>query len=469
MVAKATAQWCWRHRSPGAWHPCQAPPFAVASKVMPHARPTTGPRRRRPRGVVILTEFAHALTFIPLLLLGIFLLLLLPITLPLAAELERACARLAGARAPSSRPPGRRLRSWLVTRARQPSCWTRDLPLVLVGGALCAPSLLVTVVGAALSAILCALPSRLSAEAPLKLHLFAWSADISSAGQGWWLIPLGAVCLAAACGLLYALGRLRARFAQALSDSSQEKRLATLTAEVGHLTAGRATLVDAFDAERTRIERDLHDGAQQELVALTMGLGMARVRALADEGETGAGRQALLADLDTAQDRAEAALRSLRETVHGIRPAVLTERGLGAALRDLASRAPLPTTVSVTDVEEHLDALTSPVATAVYFAVSEALTNAARHAGDGATATVQLDVGAQGLSAVVIDDGCGGADPSAAGSTGLAGMAQRLESVGGRLTIDSAPGTGTRLTITAPLTPPWAEGAAPAATAHPAR
>ena len=469
MVAKATAQWCWRHRSPGAWHPCQAPPLAVASKVMPHARPTTGPRRRRPRGVVILTEFAHALTFIPLLLLGIFLLLLLPITLPLAAELERACARLAGAQAPSSRPPGRRLRSWLVTRARQPSCWTRDLPLVLVGGALCAPSLLVTVVGAALSAILCALPSRLSAEAPLKLHLFAWSADISSAGQGWWLIPLGAVCLAAACGLLYALGRLRARFAQALSDSSQEKRLATLTAEVGHLTAGRATLVDAFDAERARVERDLHDGAQQELVALTMGLGMARVRALADEGETGAGRQALLADLDTAQDRAEAALRSLRETVHGIRPAVLTERGLGAALRDLAGRAPLPTTVSVTDVEEHLDALTSPVATAVYFAVSEALTNAARHAGDGATATVQLDVGAQGLSAVVIDDGCGGADPSAAGSTGLAGMAQRLESVGGRLTIDSAPGAGTRLTITAPLTPPWAEGAAPAATVHPAR
>ena len=468
MVAKATAQWCWRHRSPGAWHPCQAPPFAVASKVMPHARPTTGPRRRRPRGVVILTEFAHALTFIPLLLLGIFLLLLLPITLPLAAELERACARLAGARAPSSRPPGRRLRSWLVTRARQPSCWTRDLPLVLVGGALCAPSLLVTVVGAALSAILCALPSRLSAEAPLKLRLFAWSADISSAGQGWWLIPLGAVCLAAACGLLYALGRLRARFAQALSDSSQEKRLATLTAEVGHLTAGRATLVDAFDAERTRIERDLHDGAQQELVALTMGLGMARVRALADEGETGAGRQALLADLDTAQDRAEAALRSLRETVHGIRPAVLTERGLAAALRDLAGRAPLPTTMSIAD-EEHLAALTSPVATAVYFAVSEALTNAARHAGDGATATVQLDADAQGLSAVVTDDGCGGADPSAGGSTGLAGMAQRLESVGGRLTIDSAPGTGTRLTITAPLTPPWAEGAAPAATAHPAR
>ena len=434
---------------------------------MPHASPTTGPHRR-PRGVVILVELAHALTFIPLLMLGIFLLPLLPVTAPLAAELERACARLAGARAPSSRPPGQGPWSWLMTRARQPGCWTRDLPLMLVGGALCAPSLLVAAGGGALSAILCALPSRLSAQAPLKLRLLAWSADVSSAGQGWWLVPLGAACLAAACGLLHALGRLRARLTQALTDSSQEERVATLTAEVGHLTAGRATLVDAFDAERTRIERDLHDGAQQELVALTMGLGMARVRALADEGETGAGRQALLADLDTAQDRAEAALRSLRETVHGIRPAVLTERGLAAALRDLAGRAPLPTTMSIAD-EEHLAALTSPVATAVYFAVSEALTNAARHAGDGATATVQLDAGAQGLSAVVTDDGCGGADPSAGGSTGLAGMAQRLESVGGHLTIDSAPGAGTRLTITAPLTPPWAEGAAPAAAAHPAR
>ena len=96
--------------------------------------------------------------------------------------------------------------------------------------------------------------------------------------------------------------RLRARLAQALSDSSQEERVATLTAEVGHLTAGRATLVDAFDAERARVERDLHDGAQQELVALTMGLGMARVRALAAEGETAAVNEVLLADLDAAQD-----------------------------------------------------------------------------------------------------------------------------------------------------------------------
>ncbi|MCL3793146.1 sensor histidine kinase, partial [Actinomyces sp. 186855] len=319
-------------------------------------------------------------------------------------------------------------------------------------------SLLVAFGGGVLAAILVVLPFRVSAEAPLEVSLIAWSAEISSTGQGWWLVPLGAACLAATAGLLYALGLLRARLTQALSDSSQEERLATLTAEVGHLTAGRATLVDAFDAERARIERDLHDGAQQDLVALTMGLGMTRVRVreLAHEGVTGTVREALLADLDAAQDLAEAALRALRETVHGIRPAVLTERGLGPALRDLAGRAPLPTTVSVTGAEEHLAALTSPVATAVYFAVCEALTNAARHAGPRATATVRLDVGADGLVVVVTDDGCGGADPAAAGSTGLAGMSQRLESVGGHLAVDSAPGAGTRLRITAPLTPPWA-------------
>ena len=92
--------------------------------------------------------------------------------------------------------------------------------------------------------------------------------------------------------------------------------------------SGRATLVDAFDAERTRIERDLHDGAQRELVALTMALGVTRLNAqsLDERGRTGELRASLLADLDTAQDRAEEALRSLRETVRGIRPTVLTEK-----------------------------------------------------------------------------------------------------------------------------------------------
>lgn len=134
----------------------------------------------------------------------------------------------------------------------------------------------------------------------------------------------------------------------------------------------------------------------------------------------------------------------------------LPERGLAPALRDLASRAPLPTQLTVSGPEADLDAVASPVATAVYFAVSEALTNAARHAGAGATAYVRLDVVPAGITATVTDDGVGGADPAAPGSTGLAGMAQRVESVGGRLVISSPPGGGTTLRMTAPLAPPWA-------------
>ena len=191
-----------------------------------------------------------------------------------------------------------------------------------------------------------------------------------------------------------------------------------------------------------------------------MALGTIRLRteSLDALGRTGELRADLLTDLDVAQDRAEAALRSLRETVHGIRPAVLTERGLSAALRDLAGRAPLPTTVRISDDAIDRGSVSSPVSTTVYFAIAEALTNAARHAGSGARAVVELECAAKGLTAVVADDGCGGAEAETAGSTGLRGMAQRVESVGGALDVVSPVGGGTTLTITAPLMPPWATG-----------
>ena len=440
---------------------------AAAAIAGPHA---VNPHLRRT--ILIVGEIVRAAAWMPLVIALIPLTLAFHLTVPAIAQAERAAARAAGATAPSgwrrARRSGEGAGRWLASRVTTPAFWRQDLPLCLGALLLTTVGFFLAFLGGALAFVLIALPVVADPERPVQIFLGHLHVVGTNAGDVWWTAPIGVAVLGLALTLLLGLGILRTRMVEALSGDREAERVEALTAQVGRLSAGRATLVDAFDAERTRIERDLHDGAQQELVALTMGLGMARVRALADEGETGAGRQALLADLDTAQDRAEAALRSLRETVHGIRPAVLTERGLAAALRDLAGRAPLPTTMSIAD-EEHLAALTSPVATAVYFAVSEALTNAARHAGDGATATVQLDADSQGLSAVVTDDGCGGADPSAGGSTGLAGMAQRLESVGGRLTIDSAPGTGTRLTITAPLTPPWAEGAAPAAAAHPAR
>jgi len=214
--------------------------------------------------------------------------------------------------------------------------------------------------------------------------------------------------------------------------------------------------MDAFEAERTRIERDLHDGTQQELVALAMNLGSLRLAAesLPEDDAASTSRITLLEGIDTAQDRAESALKDLRETVRGIRPAVLSERGLAPALKDLAGRAPLPTSVVVEAEKADLALISQPVRTVVYFAVAEALTNASKHA-RASRATVALRCTSAGLSAVITDDGRGGADPERENATGLRGMAQRVESIGGRLEVSSPEGAGTQVTITAPLTPPW--------------
>lgn len=456
--------------------------------------PQGGARRPRPWRTLA-SELLHALVVAALAVVGWLAIPVLHLAVPLLAEGERALVRATGAGAPAGRRPGEERWPWLSERVARAAFWRQDLPLVLGGALLGAGSFLVAGVGLVGAATMIASPFLASPEHPVSVDLGPHRLEAVGGAEVWWLVPAGLLVLALTAGLLLAIGRLRALMARALSRPDDAERLEELSAEVGHLAAGRATLVDAFDAERARIERDLHDGAQQELVALTLSIGMARLHAerlaaarpdgTADDGaadartamgvpEDGAAdaRTALLADLDAAQDRAETALRALRETVHGIRPAVLTERGLAPALRDLAARAPLPTEVTITGAPADLGAVTSPVATAVYFAVSEALTNAARHAGDGATARVRLDVVPACLTARVTDDGVGGAAPDASGATGLAGMAQRVESVGGSLTLSSPRGRGTILTITAPLTPPWAavgSGAAPESTEPGAR
>lgn len=433
--------------------------------------PQGGARRARGRRTLA-SELLHALVVAALAVVGWLAIPVLHLAVPLLAEGERALVRATGAGAPAGRRPDEDRWPWLSGRVARAAFWRQDLPLVLGGALLGAGSFLVGGVGLVGAATMLASPFLASPEHPVSVDLGSYQVEATSDLGVWWLVPAGLLVLALTAALLLAIGRLRALMARALSRPDDEERLEELSAEVGHLAAGRATLVDAFDAERGRIERDLHDGAQQELVALSMSLGMARLHAeqlaggpagAVDHGaDDRAGdpaddaRRALLTDLDAAQDRAETALRALRETVHGIRPAVLTERGLAPALHDLAGCAPLPTTVTITGAGADLAAITSPVATAVYFAVSEALTNAARHAGDGAAAHVRLDVGPAGLTASVTDNGVGGADPAAPGSTGLVGMAQRVESVGGRLEVVSPGGAGTKLSITAPLTPPWA-------------
>lgn len=427
---------------------------------MPH-RPPTGRRTRGRLGrvaLIVLAELLHAVVWVPLLLACLLLVLAAQFTVPGSAEAERAIARRLGTPAPSGREDGERLGRWLVARVADAAFWRQDLPL-------CLGSALLSTVGAAVTfngvtfAVTCLLaPLIASPRRPVNIALGRLNTVATQASDVWWLLPLGLTTLALTLGLLAGVGTVRLRLVAALSGDAQEQRVRQLQAEVGHLSAGRATLVDAFEAERERIERDLHDGAQRELVALTMSLGGLRLRAesLPRDEATEPVRQALLTGLDASQDRTEAALRSLRETVRGIRPAVLSERGLAPALRDLAGRAPLATSVRIEGAEAELAAISSPVAAVIYFAVSEALTNAAKYAGTD-DAVVRLSCSRGWLSVVVSDDGCGGADPAAPGATGLRGMIQRVESVGGSMLIDSPAGGGTRVAIGAPMSPSWAQ------------
>ena len=195
------------------------------------------------------------------------------------------------------------------------------------------------------------------------------------------------------------------------------------------LRASRARLVEAGDAARRRLERDLHDGAQSRLVALALLLRTARRRVTDDEQ--------LASLLDQAQEELGTSLAELRELARGIHPAVLTERGLEPALQSLVARAPVPV-----DVEAHNERLPAPVESAAYFVVSEALANVAKYArATHASVTVERRNGE--LTVEVADDGVGGADLGR--GSGLRGLEDRLAALDGSLSLDSPAGRGTRL------------------------
>ena len=197
------------------------------------------------------------------------------------------------------------------------------------------------------------------------------------------------------------------------------------------LAASRARIVEAGDAERRRLERNLHDGAQQRLVATSLSVRLAANRAGDD--------QQLHAMLDRAGEELALALEELRELARGLHPAVLSDHGLNAALQTLADRAPVPVLVDVALDDERLP---EPVEAAAYYVVAEALTNMAKHA-RASEARVRVQR-ADGHAVVeVADDGVGGAD--AKGGSGLCGLVDRVEALGGRLTVTSPAGAGTRL------------------------
>jgi signal transduction histidine kinase len=229
-------------------------------------------------------------------------------------------------------------------------------------------------------------------------------------------------------GLLEDRELVRTAGAAAALALQNERLAAELHARYTDLRAVSARLVAAGDAARRRIERDLHDGAQQRLVSLSVTLNLARKSAV-----PGSHTAELL---DAAAAELAAGLAELRELARGIHPAVLTERGLDPALESLAARAPLPVSVSAS-----LDGRLPPaVEAAAYFVVMEALTNVAKYSrASAAQVTVEHQNGH--VTVDVHDDGVGGADPEA--GSGLAGLADRVAALGGRLLVESPPGGGT--------------------------
>jgi signal transduction histidine kinase len=212
-----------------------------------------------------------------------------------------------------------------------------------------------------------------------------------------------------------------------------ERLAAEVRSQLAEVRASRARIVAAADEERRRLERDLHDGAQQQLVALSLKLALARTATDPDNAPA----------LEQAREDVERALGELREFARGIHPSVLREDGLDAAAEALARRAPLPVEIVGTAGER----LPDPVELAAYFFVSEALTNVAKHArATHATVTIGRQQGR--LTVTVADDGIGGADAS--GGSGLAGLADRLAALDGTLAVRSSTGTGTTLIATIP-------------------
>jgi signal transduction histidine kinase len=233
---------------------------------------------------------------------------------------------------------------------------------------------------------------------------------------------------------------VRAVGAAAALALENERLDAALRASVQELRASRVRIVESADAARRRIERDLHDGAQQQLVSLALALRAARSRLERDPKEAGALIDAAAADLD-------AAIRELRELARGIHPAVLSDRGLGAALDALAQRTPLPVELERVPAER----LPESVEAAAYFVVAEAITNVVRYA-RATHARVAVVRDGDRIVVEVADDGVGGADP--ADGTGLRGLADRVAVLDGTLDVESVPGRGTTLRAVIPSPPP---------------
>jgi signal transduction histidine kinase len=258
--------------------------------------------------------------------------------------------------------------------------------------------------------------------------------DIGADGGAWLAMFIGIV------GLLFIapwitiwMDAAERAMARSLLGPTQEAELA---AQVTLAETGRTAAVDSAEAERRRIERDLHDGAQQRLVALAANLGAAREKLDEDPAE---GREMVV----TAHEEAKAALAEIRDLVRGIHPVILEDRGLDAALSAVVARSPVPVSLDVQVTERPPPAVES----AAYFVVNEALANIARHA-RATRAHVSIARAGNRLVVEVRDDGIGGADPTR--GSGLQGLQDRVAGLGGTMYVISPPGGPTTISVELP-------------------
>ena len=349
--------------------------------------------------------------------------------LPALTGIQRHRLRAtAGIEIPRQPPvPGRLTPGGVVAAARSQATW-RQLGYHLVAAPLLALAG-IAALSAWLAGIICTLSMLFSLGLPegalLRRTAFTWPAGI-------YLTLAGIAILLAAPWLTAGVAALDGLIARPLLGPSRAEELQY---RVERLAQTRAGVVDAADAERRRLERDLHDGTQQRLVSLAMNLGMARVQATTTEG-------ARLA-IAEAHEEAKAALSELRDLIRGLHPAVLEDRGLDAALSGVAARMPIPVRLTV-DLQRRPTAVIEAVA---YFVVSEGLANIAKHA-QASQAEVIVQRAGDRLHVIVSDDGVGGADPER--GTGLAGLARRAASVDGTLEVTSPPGGPTLLPVDLP-------------------
>ncbi|MDM7991494.1 histidine kinase [Arthrobacter sp. zg-Y877] len=324
----------------------------------------------------------------------------------------------------------------------------RDLSWLLFHGAFAVLAALLTLAlpfGAVLYVVAAPLWQLFPPEAPLELTIF-----VRNWGDAFLMMLLGGVYAAATWVLLPWLAR---RFSGATLAILSPRRYADLARRISDLSAARASALAAHAAELRRIERELHDGAQNRLVGVVMMLGLAQRAAETDPA-------AAVPFIGRAQDAATEALAGLRAAVHDIYPPVLDELGLGGAASALTSRSPIPTSLNVNGL------LRAPAAveSAAYFVLAEALTNAAKHSGASridvvlrTETTSREDV----LVILVNDDGRGGATAAPAGGaqapadangsgTGLAGIARRAAAFGGRLLLSSPDGGPTNIRVELP-------------------